>query len=48
MKTLAAIAFGYLVAQAVILLPLTLWVEWRYPSRATRRTLSSPFSIELD
>lgn len=48
MKTIATLALGYLVAQAVILIALALWSEWRHPSRTTRQTLASPFSIELN
>ena len=47
MQTLATIALGYLVAQAVVLLALALVSEWRHPTRTTRRAISSPFSIEL-
>ena len=48
MKTLATLAFGYLIAQALVLLATALVSEWRHPSRTTRRTLASPFSIELN
>ena len=48
MKTLATLALGYLVAQAVVLLALAIVSEWRHPSRTTRRTLASPFYIELN
>lgn len=47
MQTLATLAFGYLIAQALVLLVTALVSEWRRPSRTTRRTLASPFSIEL-
>ena len=48
MNILATIALGYLVAQALVLLVTALVSEWRHPSRTTRRTLASPFSIELN
>lgn len=48
MNAIAHIVLGYLIAQAVILIALALWSEWRYPSRMTRRTISSPFFIELN
>lgn len=48
MKTLATLALGYLIAQALVLLVTALVSEWRHPSRTTRRTLASPFSIELN
>lgn len=47
MQTLATIALGYLVAQAVVLLALALVSEWHHPTRTTRRAISSSFSIEL-
>ena len=48
MNAIAHIVLGYLIAQAVILIALALWSECRHPSRTTRRTLASPFSIELN
>ena len=48
MQTLATLALGYLIAQALVLLVTALVSEWRHPSRTTRRTLVSPFTIELN
>ena len=47
MQTLATLAFGYLIAQALVLLATALVSEWGHPTRTTRRAISSPFSIEL-
>ena len=48
MNAIAYVALGYLIAQALVLIVAALVSEWRHPSRANRRTLASPFSIELN
>lgn len=48
MNAIAYAVLGYLIAQALVLIVTALVSEWRHPSRTTRRTIASPFSIELN
>ena len=47
MNIIANIIFGYLIAQAVVLIGYVLYAEWKTPSRSNRKNLGSAFAIDL-